>query len=164
MIVLGVDPGTANMGYGIIEGQGDDLSLLRYGCICTEGSLPLDQRLKKLYCSLTELIGMHHPDAVAVEELFFARNARTALVVGQARGVALLAAANANVLLSEYTPMQVKQAVTGYGGAKKPQVQEMVRLLLHLDFIPRPDDAADALAIAICHYHTAGTEARLAGA
>ncbi len=155
-LVLGIDPGTAITGYGLVHGEREALSLVEYGTITTPAGEPLAARLVLLYRGLLDLIERHRPDAVAVEELFFAHNARTALAVGQARGVVLLAAANAGLPVYEYTPLQVKQVLTGYGRAEKAQVQRMVRWLLHLDHIPQSDDAADALAVAICHLHAAG--------
>jgi crossover junction endodeoxyribonuclease RuvC len=153
--VLGIDPGTAITGYGIVEGEGDSLTLVTYGAITTPANQPLPQRLQQIYRQLQALIAEWHPQSAAVEELFFSKNARTALVVGHARGVALLAITDADLPIQEYKPAEVKQAVAGYGGAPKDQVQGMVRLLLGLEDIPRPDDAADALAVAICHFHSA---------
>jgi crossover junction endodeoxyribonuclease RuvC len=155
MLVLGIDPGTALCGYGLVRTEKDDLSLVAYGAVSTHANSPLPPRLLQIYNSLTSLIADHRPDAAAVEKLFFAKNARTALAVGHARGVALLAAAQANLPVFEYTPNEVKQAIVGYGGAQKHQMQQMVQVLLHLDFVPEPDDAADAIAVAICHLHTA---------
>ncbi len=156
MLVLGVDPGTATTGYGLVNSDGGDrLVAVAYGVITTPAGRPMPERLQKLYRELASLIQEHHPDQSAVEQLFFNRNVTTALAVGQARGVALLALADAGVPVHEYTPLQVKQSVVGYGRAEKNQVQELVRLMLGLDAIPRPDDAADALAIAICHLHSA---------
>lgn len=151
MRVLGVDPGTATTGYGVVDNDNGNLKLRSYGAILTPAGHPLPERLGMVYGELSRLIGEQLPDAVAVEELFFQKNARTALAVGQARGVVLLAAQHAGLRVYEYTPLQVKDAVVGYGKATKDQVQQMVALLLGLDFIPRPDDAADAIAIAICH-------------
>jgi crossover junction endodeoxyribonuclease RuvC len=153
--VLGIDPGTAITGYGIVEGEEDSLTLVTYGAITTPANQPLPQRLQQIYRQLQALIAEWHPHSAAVEELFFSKNARTALVVGHARGVALLAVADAGLPIQEYKPAEVKQAVAGYGGAPKDQVQGMVQLLLGLEEIPRPDDAADALAVAICHFHSA---------
>ena len=157
MLVLGIDPGTALCGYGVVEEEDDrgDLRLIEYGAIATSADLPLPERLQIVHANLVELIERRQPVAMAVEELFFARNVRTALSVGHARGVILLAAAQAGLAVYEYTPRQVKQAIAGYGSASKEQVQEMVRLVLNLDFVPEPDDAADAVAIAICHLHSA---------
>jgi len=154
-VVLGIDPGTATTGFGVITEKEGSLQALAFGVITTPAADPLPARLVTIHEALTGLIAQHRPDAVAVEELFFAKNARTALVVGHARGVVLLAIAQAHAPLFQYKPSQVKQAVSGYGAADKRQVQEMVRLLLGLEDIPRPDDAADALAIAICHFHSA---------
>ncbi|HVB74078.1 MAG TPA: crossover junction endodeoxyribonuclease RuvC [Ktedonobacteraceae bacterium] len=153
-IALGIDPGTAIVGYAVVAARGSELSMIACDVITTAASLPLPQRLQQIYTQLSEIIGMYHPNEAAMEELFFAKNARTALTVGQARGVAMLALANGGLSIAEYTPMQVKQAVSGYGGAKKEQVGEMVRILLKLKTVPHPDDAADAAAVAICHLHT----------
>jgi crossover junction endodeoxyribonuclease RuvC len=153
-VILGIDPGIATTGYGIIvENQGEP-QVRAYGVITTPADEPLPTRLARLYEQLCALIGQHGPTAVAVEELFFARNARTALTVGHARGVVLLAVAQAGLPLYQYKPAEVKLAVTGYGGADKRQIQEMVRLLLGLETVPQPDDAADALALAVCHFHS----------
>src|SRR5579871_6217719 len=152
---LGIDPGTAIMGFGVVERRSGALHAVEYGVILTSNAEPMPQRLNHLYRRLLELLTTHQPNAVAVEELFFNRNVRTALAVGQARGVVLLAAAQAGLPVFEYTPLQVKDAVVGYGRATKDQVQQMIRVLLNLDSIPRPDDAADALAVAVCHVHSA---------
>ena len=154
-IALGIDPGTAIVGYAVVAARGDNLSMIACDVITTPAHMPLAERFQHIYRSLIEIIGIYHPNEAAMEELFFAKNARTAMTVGQARGVAMLALANGGLPISEYTPKQVKQAVTGYGGAAKDQVGEMVRILLKLSAIPRPDDAADAAAVAICHLHTA---------
>ena len=154
-LVLGVDPGTAITGYGLVWGEGDDLRLVDYGVITTPSDESQPQRLQEIYRQLTALIQERQPAAAAVEKLFFSRNVRTALSVGQARGVVLLAIANADLEIHEYTPLEVKQAVVGYGRATKNQVQEMVKVLLGLDTVPQPDDAADAIAVAICHIHSA---------
>jgi crossover junction endodeoxyribonuclease RuvC len=148
--VLGIDPGIASMGYGLIESNGDKLTAIDYGCLSTRSDRQITDRLLSLYESLFDLIVRHRPSEVAVE-LFVARNLRTALVVGQARGVAILAAAHKRLPVYEYTPLEVKQNISGYGRGDKRQIQEMVKLQLGLDSIPQPDDAADALAIAICH-------------
>lgn len=155
MLAIGIDPGTAITGYGLVRDDHDSLSVVSYGVIETPAGSPLHERLLRLHDDLTEILLLHHPQSGAVEKLFFQRNVRTAMSVGQARGVAMLALAQAGLTVAEYTPMQVKQAVVGYGGADKNQVQQMVRALLDLDEIPRPDDAADALAVAICHLHSA---------
>jgi len=155
MLVLGLDPGLAITGYGFVEGDGDNLRALSYGVLRTSPHLPLAERLLRLHEALSQLLTRYHPDIVALEELFFSTNARTAITVGEARGVLLLTVAEANLRVVEYTPLQVKQAITGYGQADKAQMQQMVRLLLNLAEIPRPDDAADALAVSICHHHSA---------
>ena len=155
MRVLGIDPGTATTGYAVVEEEAGRLQLLAIGVITTPAKTPLPERLQQIYHQLIEIVGATRPDASAVEELFFSRNARTAMSVGHARGVTLLALADAGLPIAEYTPMQVKQAVTGYGNADKRQVQEMVRMLLGLSELPRPDDAADAAAVAICCLHRA---------
>lgn len=155
MRVIGVDPGTAITGWGIVEGDGDDLKMVAVGVITTAAGTPLPERLQIIYRELTEIVEQWQPELAAIEELFFSKNAKTALAVGHGRGAAMLALANANLPITEYKPLEVKQAVTGHGGADKVQIQQMVKLLLSLDDIPRPDDAADALAIAICHLHSA---------
>ncbi|HOU12322.1 MAG TPA: crossover junction endodeoxyribonuclease RuvC [Anaerolineae bacterium] len=153
--VLGVDPGTALTGYAVVEEAGGRLSLIAIGVVDTPAKMALPVRLQHIYAGLQAVIAEHKPEAAAVEQLFFSRNTRTAMTVGEARGVVLLALADAGLTIAEYTPMQIKQAVTGYGSADKHQVQEMVRLLLALPDIPRPDDAADAAAVAICSLHRA---------
>jgi crossover junction endodeoxyribonuclease RuvC len=155
MLVLGIDPGTATTGYGLVRDTDTGLSLAAYGVILTPAHAPMPERLKTIYHELKQLLALHQPDSGAVEKLFFQRNVSTAMTVGQARGVAILALAEAGVSVGEYTPRDVKQAVAGYGGADKPQMQQMVRALLNLPEIPKPDDAADALAVAICHLHSA---------
>ena len=154
MIILGIDPGLAILGYGVIRAEGQKLTCLQYGAVTTQPRQTLPNRLCALYTGVDQLFEIYHPDEVAFEELFFSKNVTTGIAVGSARGVALVAAARRTQELYEYTPMQVKQAVTGHGGADKRQVQQMVKLLLGLDDIPRPDDAADALAIAITHAHS----------
>jgi crossover junction endodeoxyribonuclease RuvC len=155
MLVIGIDPGTATTGYGIVrQDESGNLEAIAYGVIETPAKQPMPQRLRGLYRELREIVLLHRPDSAAVEKLFFQRNVRTAISVGQGRGVALLALAEAEIAVGEYTPMEVKQAISGYGGADKAQVQQMIRALLNLNEIPRPDDAADALAVAICHIHT----------
>lgn len=160
--VLGIDPGIGRMGYGLVRSQGNRLRTEDYGCVETPPG-PVGERLVRIYEKMQELLQNLTPDVVAVEQLFFYRNVTTAFHVGQARGVVLLAARQAEVAVAEYTPMQVKQAVTGYGSAEKGQVQRMVAMLLGLPAPPRPDDAADALAVAICHLHTAPTMALVRG-
>lgn len=160
MRVLGIDPGTATLGYGIIDGS-EPLRAVTFGAIRTSASEAMPRRLLRLHHALLDLLQTHQPAVVAVEQLFHARNTTTSITVGQARGVVLLAAAESDLEVVEYSPMQVKQSVVGYGGADKHQVQAMVRLLLGLDSLPQPDDAADALAVAICHHHTARFTRRL---
>ncbi|MGI6368216.1 MAG: crossover junction endodeoxyribonuclease RuvC [Anaerolineae bacterium] len=155
MLVLGLDPGLATTGWALVRGDGQHLDPADYGVIRTDPAESLATRLVVLHDTLEQLIAHHAPDAAAIEELFFSTNVRTAMLVGQARGVALLTLAQAGLPTWEYTPMQVKQAVTGYGGADKRQIQQMVQMLLNLKSIPQPDDAADALAISICHHHSA---------
>lgn len=151
MIILGIDPGIAIVGYGILEVNGNKLKALDYGCIKTDANYTFPQRIKTIYDSLIAIIDKYKPTDLAVEELFFNKNVKTAILVGQARGVEILAAINMGLEIYEYTPLQVKQAVVGYGRAEKEQVQEMVRILLNLNEKPKPDDVADALAVAICH-------------
>ncbi len=155
MLVLGIDPGTATTGFGLVRQAKDgSLTPVEYGAILTPKDLPMPDRLVLLYEKMQEIIHLHRPDSSAVEMLFFQRNVKTAISVGQGRGVVLLALAQAGIPIGEYTPNEIKQAVTGYGSADKRQMQEMVKLLLTLKERPRPDDAADALAVAICHLHT----------
>ncbi|MFN2126946.1 MAG: crossover junction endodeoxyribonuclease RuvC [Anaerolineales bacterium] len=155
MLVIGIDPGTATTGYGLIQANADGLLLtVDYGVIETSPKLPPHQRLLKIYHQLKKLIDLHRPESGAVEKLFFQRNVKTAISVGQGRGVAMLALAEAGVSMAEYSPLEVKQAVAGYGRADKTQMQNMVKALLSLNEIPAPDDAADALAVAICHIHS----------
>ncbi len=154
-LALGIDPGTATTGYGLVRlTTQDKLEAVAFGVIVTPPNTPAHERLLMLYGDLKELISIHRPDCCAVEKLFFQRNVSTAMAVGQARGVVLLAVAEAGGDVAEYTPNEIKQAVVGYGSAGKRQVQEMVRTLLGLPEIPKPDDAADALAVAITHLHT----------
>lgn len=153
MIVLGVDPGTAMTGYGVVERTGSKLRLIEYGCLETVPADPLPQRLLQIHEALSRLVATHKPDLVGVERLFFNKNVMTAFAVGQARGVVLLLAAQHGLPVLEYGPHEVKVAVTGYGKAPKEQVQRMVQALLGMTVLPRPDDAADALAVAICSAH-----------
>jgi crossover junction endodeoxyribonuclease RuvC len=155
---IGIDPGTARLGCAVIEKSGADLLLLKCAALVTSPKAPMHTRLAQLYDELTDIVRAHAPTEMAIEELFFAKNVTTAVAVGQARGVALLVASQAGLLVAEYKPMQIKQAVHGYGLASKEQVGEMVRVLLRLREIPRPDDAADAAAIAICHLNTLRVE------
>lgn len=150
MKILGIDPGTATTGFGIITKKQGALTAIDYGVISTSKKLDMHLRLNIIYQDLSELITHHKPDLIAVEKLFFVKNITTGISVGQARGVVLLTAAQADLSLLEFTPLQVKQAVTGYGQASKKQIQEMVTKILKLPSLPQPDDAADALAIAIC--------------
>lgn len=152
-VTLGIDPGTAILGYGVIIGDTHP-ELVDVGVLETSAENAMPDRLVQIYEGLGALLAEHQPDVIAVEKLFFARNVTTALAVGQARGVALLAAAQAGIPISEYTPSEVKHAVVGYGKADKQQIQEMVRLILNLRVAPQPDDAADALAVALCHVQT----------
>jgi crossover junction endodeoxyribonuclease RuvC len=138
-----------------VEGDGHELNMIAYGVVTTSAKLPLPNRLQTIYQELTDIVARWQPESAAVEELFFSKNAKTALTVGHGRGVAMLTLVNANISITEYKPLEIKQAITGHGGADKKQMQQMVKLLLELDDIPRPDDAADALAIAICHLHSA---------
>ncbi|MEA5077503.1 MAG: crossover junction endodeoxyribonuclease RuvC [Anaerolineaceae bacterium] len=157
MLVIGIDPGTATTGYGIVEENNkNEIRAVEYGVVSTAAGLPAEIRLLEINQKINEILLLHRPDCGAVEKLFFQRNVTTAIAVGQARGVILLSLAQAGLPVNEYTPNEVKQAVTGYGAADKKQVQEMVRTLLNLKSIPKPDDAADALAIAICHIHSIG--------
>ena len=154
MIILGIDPGIAIVGYGVIEYDGFKMKLIDYGAILTPAGMKLPERLDIIFDSMTQLMERFEPDAVAFEELFFAKNVKTGIDVAQARGVSLMATYKKNKALYEYTPLQVKQAVVGYGRADKHQVQTMVKTILSLAEIPKPDDAADAVAVAICHAQT----------
>lgn len=151
MIIIGIDPGIAIVGYGILECNGNNYKALDYGTIETGPDEFFPARLQAVYNELSEIIKFYRPEDMAIEELFFSKNVKTAIKVGHARGVEILAAVNQDVGVYEYTPLQIKQAVVGYGRAEKRQVQEMVRLLLNLKEIPKPDDTADALAVALCH-------------
>ena len=154
-LALGIDPGTATTGFGLVRLEQDgSLTAIKYGVILTPKEASAPVRLEMLYNDLTDLLKEYHPDTAAVEKLFFSRNVTTALAVGQARGVVMLCMQQAGIEPFEYTPNEIKQAVAGYGGAQKKQIQEMVRALLQLDSIPKPDDAADALAVAITHLNT----------
>ncbi len=151
MIILGIDPGIAIVGYSILEAHDSRLKLMEYGCITTSSKMKTPQRLELIYRELNAIIEQFKPTDMAIEELFFNKNEKTAIIVGQARGVQILAAVNNGLNVYEYTPLQIKQAVAGYGRADKAQVQETVRMILNLNEIPKPDDAADAIAVAICH-------------
>ena len=151
MKILGIDPGTVTMGYGVIESSEDKIALVDYGDLNCPASSPIGERLSYLYSELSEIISRHQPDVVAIEQPFMAKNVKSALAVGKAQAVAILAAANRGIPTYEYTPAQIKQRVADYGASSKEQIQEMVRLQLGLSQVPQPDDAADALAVAICH-------------
>ncbi len=157
LLVLGIDPGTAICGYGLVDVTGNRLKALHYGAVVTEKDMAAALRLKKIYDALTSVIEEYKPDIMSIEQLFFNRNVTTAIAVGQARGVAMLTAANKGIPVLEFTPIQIKQAVTGTGSADKEQVTFMVQRLLNIREKPKPDDVADALAIAICGAHTAST-------
>jgi crossover junction endodeoxyribonuclease RuvC len=155
MLALGIDPGLATIGYGLVRELNDgSLQAVAYNVITTPAGMPLWERLQMIYEGITRVLQEYQPDRAGVEELFFAKNVTTALTVAHARGVILLALSQAKIPLAEYKPNTIKQSIAGYGGAKKPQMQEMTRILLGLDDIPRPDDAADALAIAITDIHS----------
>lgn len=157
MIILGIDPGYAIVGYGIIDYTGNHFTVIDYGAVTTPAGMDFNKRLELIFDSIEVLIKKYRPSAMAIEKLFYNTNAKTVIDVAQARGVILLAAEKNGVEVSEYTPLQVKQSVVGYGRAEKKQVQEMMRLLLKLEKVPKPDDTADALAMAICHAHTCGS-------
>lgn len=160
MIILGIDPGYAIVGYGVVRYEKSRFTHIRHGAITTQAGISLHLRLKEIYEDMLTLLDTFHPDAVAVEELFFNTNITTGIQVGHARGVILLACAQRGIAPAEYTPAQVKQSVVGYGRAEKKQVMELTRSLLKLPRMPRPDDAADALALAICHGHTVSSNFR----
>lgn len=160
MKVLGIDPGYAIVGYGVVEYSKGRYFPIDFGAITTDADMPFPKRLQVIYNELVSVIIRNDPDEMAVERLYFQNNQKTAIAVAEARGVILLSAQMNNIPISEYTPLQVKQAVTGFGQAKKPQVMEMTRRLLKLESVPKPDDTADALAIAICHVQTSGTKLR----
>lgn len=162
MLALGIDPGTATTGYGLIEQRSDSrLQVVDFGVIRTSSQLEMPERLRRLHDELGEVIRLHRPETSAVEKLFFQRNVSSAISVGQARGVALLALAEAEVPVGEYSPREIKLAVVGYGDASKRQIQEMVQRLLGMEERPSPDDAADALAVAICHLQISSTRKRI---
>ncbi|MDR3242600.1 MAG: crossover junction endodeoxyribonuclease RuvC [Clostridiales Family XIII bacterium] len=160
MKILGIDPGYAILGYGAINMEGSKFSLCGYGTITTASGVNMPDRLKCLYTELMDVIQEYEPDVASLEELFFNSNAKTAIMVGQARGAVILACVNSGLEICEYTPLQIKQGLTGYGRAEKTQMQAMVKNILRLKEIPRPDDAADALAAAICHGHSSGYRRR----
>ena len=157
MVILGIDPGYAIVGWGVIEYVHSHFRVINFGAITTPAGMPFEERLERIYDEMALLLSRYHPDAMAVEQLFFSTNQKTGIDVAQARGVILLAAKKQLVPVFEYTPLQVKQSVVGYGQAVKKQVQEMTRVLLSLQAIPKPDDTADALAVAICHAHSSGS-------
>jgi crossover junction endodeoxyribonuclease RuvC len=159
VIILGIDPGLAHTGWGIVETRGSLCRARAYGCVTTHSGEPIDQRLGKIFDEVSRAIEAYHPTQLAIEQLFFGENARSAVATAQARGVAIVACAQAGLEVGEYTPMQIKQAVVGTGAADKRQVMFMVRSILNLDHEPRPDHAADALAVAICHAHLCRTKA-----
>lgn len=156
MKILGIDPGYAILGWGVVEMKGNSFKALNYGAVTTPAGMDMTDRLKVLYNELMNIIAEEEPDIASVEELFFNTNTKTAIMVGQARGVALLACANSGLPVYEFTPLQIKQGLVGYGRAEKKQVQMMVKTILGLSSVPKPDDTADALAAAICHAHHAG--------
>ena len=157
MIILGIDPGYATVGYGVLNHEKNKFTAIDYGAVITPSTMEFSCRLECIFDKISELCKLYRPDAVSVEELFFNTNVKTAIAVGHGRGAILLAARKSGVECFEYTPLQVKQAVVGYGRAEKKQVMEMVRILLNLKEVPKPDDTADALAVAICHAHSAGS-------
>ena len=156
MRILGIDPGYAILGYGILDMKGNHFSVVTYGSILTDSKMDMPSRLNILYEKLTDVIREYEPEEAAIEELFFNNNAKTAILVGEARGVTVLACAQNGLNIHEYTPLQIKQALVGYGKADKKQIQAMVKAILNLEKVPKPDDTADALAAAICHGHSAG--------
>ena len=157
MIILGIDPGYATVGYGVIDYSACRFSVLDFGAVITRAGLPFNERLEAIYDSLCAVMQRWSPEAMAVEKLFYNNNAKTVIDVSQARGVIILAAQKSGLKVFEYTPLQVKQSVVGYGRADKKQVQEMTRVILNLSEVPKPDDTADALAMAICHAHASGS-------
>ncbi len=157
MRILGIDPGYAIVGYGVLDYRNNHFGIVDFGAITTPAGMDFGRRLEIIYDEMQVLIEKTKPEVMAIEKLFYNTNAKTVIDVGQARGVLLLAAQKNHLLVYEYTPLQVKQSVVGYGRAEKKQVQEMTRLMLHLDKVPKPDDTADALAMAICHAHTSGS-------
>lgn len=163
MLVMGIDPGTSSTGFGLVLGKGERLEAVSYGCIETPPGLDLAERLREIFGELGSLIDHYRPDLVAIEQIFLGKNSRTALAVGQARGVALLAAAMAGIPVRTYSPLEVKMAVVGFGRAGKEQVQFMIKSLLSLPALPQPDHAADALAAAICCLHNEEGKALLGG-
>ena len=161
VVILGVDPGYATVGWGVVDYQGNRFCTLDYGAVITEPGLPFERRLEQIYDEFTAIIARLRPSVMSVEKLYFNTNTTTAIGVAQARGCILLAARKGGVAVAEYTPLQVKQSVTGYGKAVKKQVMEMTRILLRLPAVPKPDDTADALALAICQAHCGRPEVRV---
>ena len=158
MKILGIDPGYAIIGYGVLEYRSNHFTVIDYGAITTDAGVPFNRRLEIIYDELTALLEKHRPDAMSVEKVFYNNNAKTVIDVSQARGVIMLAAQKCRVPVFEYTPLQVKQSVVGYGRAEKKQIQEMTKRILNLQEVPKPDDTADALAMAICHGHTGASQ------
>ncbi len=154
MRILGIDPGYAIMGWGVLDFEGNRFKVVDYGSITTDSKMAAPDRLKHIYSELNAIIANYQPEEAAIEELFYTSNAKTVILVGEARGVAVLACANGGLSISEYTPLQIKQALVGYGRADKKQVQAMVKTILNLSEVPKPDDTADAVAAAICHAHS----------
>ena len=161
MIILGIDPGYAIVGYGVIEFKSNRFSVVDYGAITTTAGTPFERRLELIYDDLNLLMGKFHPEAMSIEKLFYNTNAKTVIDVAQARGVTVLAAKKNNIPIFEYTPLQIKQGLVGYGRADKKQLQQMVKIMLNLKQVPKPDDTADALAAAICHGNTASSRKRM---
>lgn len=157
MVIIGIDPGLATIGFGVIDYTGNRFKTLDYGVLSTPAHTPVPERLEKIFTDATALFAKYRPDAISMEELFFSKNVTTGIPVAEARGVLLLAAQKAGINVYEYNPGEVKQSIVGYGKAEKRQVMEMTRMMLHLEKIPRPDDAADALAMAVCHAHCSGS-------
>ena len=164
MRILGIDPGYAIVGYGVLDYDGSRFSVLGFGAVTTAADLPFERRLMSIYDDMRVLIQTYRPDEMSIEKLFFNTNQKTGIDVAQARGVTLLAAAQAGVEIFEYTPLQVKSSITGYGRAEKQQVQEMTRTILHLKEVPKPDDTADAVALAVTHAYSLGTRRIIAKA
>lgn len=156
MRILGIDPGYAILGWGVVDVEGNRFKAVAYDSILTDKDTPMPERLQQLYNGLNEIIEKYKPDEASIEELYFNNNAKTAIMVGEARGIAVLACVNGGLKIGEYTPLQIKQALVGYGRADKKQVQIMVKTILNLDAVPKPDDTADALAAAVCHGHSTG--------
>ena len=161
MRIIGIDPGYAILGWGIVDMQGNHFKTVDYGAVTTDAAMPMPQRLQHIYVSLMDILERYRPEQAGIEKLFFNSNQKTAIDVGQARGVAVLSCINSGLEIFEYTPLQIKQALTGYGRADKKQMQTMVKAILNLKAVPKPDDTADALAAAVCHGHSAGSGNRV---